>query len=161
MNSLYFTDSLPSILYKPFHSLRKMLFAAAYTFLCLAFSGTAMAQCNTPPTAVADTAITPENRTLWITPLANDFDPDGQPLAVAVLSEDCPGTVATDPTGLLTYMPTPIQGPEQVCSITYSITDGAGGSDTAVVSVTVVAVAPVIFADGFESGDTSVWSTTE
>ena len=66
MNSLYFTDSLPSILCKPPHHLRKMLFAAACTFACLAFSGTAMAQCNTPPTAVADTAITPENRTLWI-----------------------------------------------------------------------------------------------
>ena len=125
---------------------------------CAVAGSVATAQCNTSPSAIADSASTPDNRSLWIAPLANDSDPDGQPLTVSVLNEDCPGTVITDPAGLLLYTPTTVQGPEQTCSISYSIADGAGGVASAVANITVIAVPPEIFADGFETGDVSAWA---
>jgi hypothetical protein len=129
--------------------------------LALALAPWTAAQCNTPPTAVADSANTLDNKTLWIAPLANDSDPDGQQLTLTVVSENCPGTVTTDPAGLLIYTPTSISGPEQGCSINYKIADGAGSTATAVVSVTVTAVTPLIFADDFETADLTAWSGTE
>lgn len=119
------------------------------------------AQCNTPPTATADSATTPGNQPLWTAPLANDTDPDGQPLSLTVLSEDCPGTVTEDPAGLLIFTPMATSNSEQICSIIYRVTDGAGSSDTAEVTITVLAVPPAIFADDFESGNVFAWSGVE
>ena len=140
---------------RAFHS------AAGFLFLALVLANTAAAQCNTAPTAVLDSAETPDNKILWIDVLGNDTDPDGQPLTVSLVSENCPGTVATDSGGLLTYAPTRVSEPGLDCSITYRIADGAGDTDTAVVTVSVRAVPPLIFADGFESGDISAWSVSE
>ena len=126
-----------------------------------ALAPVASAQCNTAPTAVADTTETPDNKVLWIDVLANDHDPDGQPLTVSVVSETCPGAVTASSGGLLSYTPTPVSDPGIDCQVTYRIADGSGATDTAVVAVAVKAVPPLIFADGFESGNTSAWSESQ
>ena len=120
------------------------------------------AQCNTPPTAVNDSAEAFDDRTLWIFPLANDTDPEGEALALTLLSEDCPGTVTSEAGGLLFYEPAFLpHGTEQTCSIHYRIADTAGDTATATIDVTVISVPPWIFLDGFESGDLSAWSLEE
>ena len=87
-------------------------------------------------------------------------DPDGQPLAVSVVSETCPGTVAVGSSGLLAYTPTRLTSGGITCQITYRIADGSGDTDTAVVTVSVTPASPQIFADDFESGNTSAWSAS-
>jgi hypothetical protein len=141
---------------RPFHTVFLLL------FLAIAQAAFVQAQCNTAPTAVDDSAETPDNAVLLIDVLANDADANGDVLAVSVISETCPGDVTTDFAGLLVYTPTPIApGTEQSCSITYRITDAAGATDNAVVSVTVMTVPAAIFLDGFENGTASAWTATE
>ena len=125
-------------------------------------SAVALAQCNASPTAVNDSAQTPDNRTLWLDPLANDMAPNGDALALSIVSEDCPGTVDVAPNGYLVYTPTAIAPEtEQTCDINYRITDEADATATAVVTITVVTIPPTIFIDGFETGDTSAWTSVE
>ncbi len=62
-----------------------------------------------PPNAVADTAVTPENRAVAIAVLANDTDPGGtiNPASVAVSTAAAHGTTTINPTtGAITYTPT-------------------------------------------------------
>ena len=113
--------------------------------------------CNTGPTAFNDVAATRDDRTLLLDVLANDSDPDGNPLTVQILTHDCPGTVTADSTETVTFIPVSVPATTN-CSIDYRITDGEGGSANASVSVTVERFEPFIFGDGFESGDTSAWS---
>ena len=129
-------------------------------WMALAMAPAIYAQCNTAPTANADTAETPDHKSLWIDVLANDADPDGHPLTVSVVSETCPGTVA-ESGGLLAYTPTRLTNSGITCQITYRISDGDGGTDTAVLTVSVIPALPLIFADGFDSGNISAWSASD
>ena len=113
--------------------------------------------CNSAPTALDDIATTRDDRALILDVLANDSDPDGNPLAVQILTHDCPGTVTADSTETVTFIPVPVPG-TTTCSIDYRITDGEGGNANASVTVTVERFEPFIFGDGFEAGDTSAWS---
>ena len=125
-------------------------------------SAVALAQCNASPTAVNDSAQTPDNRTLWLDPLSNDIAPKGDALALSIVSEDCPGAVEVAQNGYLVYTPTAIApATEQNCAIHYRITDETGANATALASITVVTIPPVIFMDGFESGDASAWTAAE
>ncbi|MEP3225399.1 MAG: Ig-like domain-containing protein [Parasphingorhabdus sp.] len=92
---------------------------------------------NPAPTAVNDSAVTNEDTPVDINVLANDSDPDGDPLIVTMATA-LNGTVTIAPDGTLTYTPDPdFNG---VDTITYVISDGNGGSSTAAVDVTVNAV---------------------
>ena len=65
--------------------------------------------------------------------MGNDTDPDGDPLTV-ISASALNGTVTINPDGSLNYQPDPeYSGPD---TITYMISDGRGGSDTATVSIT-------------------------
>ena len=69
--------------------------------------------------------------------LANDTDPDGDPLTVTSASA-ANGTVTINPDGTLRYVPNAnFNGTD---TITYTISDGQGGTSTATVTVTVGAV---------------------
>jgi large repetitive protein len=98
---------------------------------------------NPPPVAGNDTATTNEDTPVTVAVLANDTDPDGDPLTV--VSATAPnGTVVIDPDGTVTYTPNPnFNGTD---TITYTISDGNGGTSTAIVTVTVAATndAPTI-----------------
>ncbi|MES2990956.1 MAG: Ig-like domain-containing protein, partial [Pseudomonadota bacterium] len=103
---------------------------------------------NDPPVAVDDAVTTPINTPVLNVPvLPNDTDVDGNPLTVtgAVLTNPAQGTVTLNPDGTLNFTPaTDVTGP---VVITYTITDGQGGSSTATVTVTVGANTPPIGAD--------------
>ncbi|WP_158545372.1 Ig-like domain-containing protein [Bremerella cremea] len=67
--------------------------------------------------------------------LANDYDPDGDPLTASLTTQAAHGTVVLEADGSFTYTPNSnFQGED---SFTYTISDGQGGFDTATVSLTV------------------------
>ncbi|MEC9291283.1 MAG: Ig-like domain-containing protein [Pseudomonadota bacterium] len=94
---------------------------------------------NDGPTAVNDVAVMNEDTVLVIpegTLLANDSDPDGDPLNVTGVTVVSGGGTATiDSAGNVTYVPAlNYNGP---VVLEYSISDGNGGTDTALVNITV------------------------
>jgi hypothetical protein len=92
---------------------------------------------NDPPVANNDTAtVTEDSRNNVINVTANDTDPDGDTLTVTAASAQN-GSV-TFGGGNVTYAPNAnFSGTDR---INYTISDGNGGSDSAVVTVTVTAV---------------------
>jgi large repetitive protein len=92
---------------------------------------------NPGPTAVDDVATTNEDTPVTIPVLANDTDPDADPLTGTTASA-AHGTVVINPDGTVTY--TPNANFNGVDTITYSISDGQGGTSQAVVTVTVAPV---------------------
>ncbi|MBM1218886.1 Hint domain-containing protein [Ponticoccus sp. SC2-23] len=110
---------------------------------------------NSDPIAVDDgPRDVPEDGSITLPVLFNDSDPDGD--ALTVIEATAPnGTVTINPTGTLTYTPNPdYNGPDQ---ITYTISDGNGGTDTAVVDLNVTPVndAP----DAVDDADTTDFDT--
>ena len=94
---------------------------------------------NHPPVANDDTATTPEDTAVSIAILANDTDLDGNGLHVTSVGAPSHGTAILNPAGTaILYTPAAQYGGAD--SFDYSISDGAGGIDTATVSVTVTAV---------------------
>ncbi|MBY4892336.1 tandem-95 repeat protein [Rhodobacteraceae bacterium N5(2021)] len=110
---------------------------------------------NDAPDAVNDAATTPEDTAITIDVLDNDTDVDGDTLEItgaSVPSEQ--GTVAIVAGELLF---TPAENFNGEATITYTISDGNGGTDTAdiVVSVTPVNDDP----DAVDDGDTTEFET--
>ncbi len=99
---------------------------------------------NDAPIAVDDIETTDEDVPVVVDLLGNDVDPDGDPLAISSLDVDpAEGSVVDNGDGTVTFTPAPdFNGP---ATITYTVTDGNGGSDTgeAVVSVGAVNDAPI------------------
>ena len=93
---------------------------------------------NRYPLAQADSASTPAGVPITIDVLANDSDPDGDVLAIAATGTPAHGSVRVDG-ATLTYVPEPGYSGQDAFS--YTVTDGRGGSATAMVSVS-VALAP-------------------
>ena len=99
---------------------------------------------NSDPIAVNDSYNTPQDTTLTVPAatgvLANDSDPDGDPLSVNPTPVSGPSngtlTLATD--GGLTYVPNSgVTGPD---SFVYEVTDGQGGSAQATVTLTITPI---------------------
>lgn len=93
------------------------------------------ATANQAPDAVDDNATTNQDTPITIAVLANDSDPDGDPLTIANLSSANNGTLAINPDNTVTY--SPVSGFAGADTFTYTISDGRGGSDTATVTVTI------------------------
>jgi VCBS repeat-containing protein len=97
----------------------------------------AVAPANDPPVAVTDTSTTREDTPVTLAVLVNDSDIDGNPLAVTAASSP-DGTVTINPDGTLTFLPAAdFTG---TATITYTISDGAGGTASATVTVVVTPV---------------------
>jgi Ca2+-binding RTX toxin-like protein len=94
---------------------------------------------NHAPTAGGDQATTPEHTPLVLTAatlLANDTDPDGDPLSLIGVSNATHGTVNYDPThNTVTFTPT--AGYSGTANFNYTISDGQGGIATGTVGVNV------------------------
>ncbi|MFY0632808.1 MAG: Hint domain-containing protein [Vannielia sp.] len=89
---------------------------------------------NQLPVANDDVAEVDEDGSVTIPVLANDSDPDGDPLTVEGATAEN-GTVTVNGDGTITYEPNPdFNGTD---TITYEVSDGQGGTDTAIVTVTV------------------------
>jgi subtilisin family serine protease len=93
---------------------------------------------NDQPVAANDSASTAEDAPTTIDVLANDTDPDGDPLTVSDVGAPSVGSVAIEADGRLTYTPAANYAGSDTFS--YTVADGAGGSDSATVSITVSAV---------------------
>jgi hypothetical protein len=106
------------------------------------------------PVANADAATTGEAAPVAVPVLANDHDPDGDPLTItgvtppahgaAVVKDN--GTPADPDDDFIDYAPAAdFAGTDQ---FTYTVSDGRGGTATAAVTVTVVNAAPQVDAGG-------------
>ena len=111
---------------------------------------------NDAPILGNDVSTTPEDEPITIPVLANDRDPDGDPLTITAATSPN-GTVVINPDGTITFTPAPnFNGPT---TIAYAVSDGKGGTTTATVSLTVSPVndPPVAVADtGTTNEDTPV-----
>ena len=89
---------------------------------------------NRPPIAGSDSAVTTVDTPVVIPVLDNDFDPDGDPLLLLAAGTPASGTAVV--AGIVIIY-TPNTGFTGTDTFSYSISDGRGGVDTAVVSVRV------------------------
>ncbi|WP_238314456.1 Ig-like domain-containing protein, partial [Methylobacterium crusticola] len=119
------------------------------------------------PVAIADAFATAEDTPATVTVLANDRDADGDPLTITAIDGQAlapggtvavaSGAVTLNPDSTLTFAPTP--NANGTVSFTYTVSDGRGGTATAVVAGTIDPVndAPAPTADGFATAeDTSI-----
>ncbi|MEL7038275.1 MAG: Ig-like domain-containing protein, partial [Cyanobacteria bacterium J06592_8] len=90
---------------------------------------------NNPPVAEDNSFTGARNTTLFLNPLENDTDPDGDPLSIVNINTDgTEGIVETSGIGLR-YIPA--RNFIGVDTFTYTISDGRGGTDTATVTITI------------------------
>lgn len=90
---------------------------------------------NTAPNAADDSvSVARDTAATSVAVLANDTDPENDPLTITGTSSPAHGTVSFS-AGQVSY--TPAAGYVGTDSFTYTITDGFGGSDTATVTITI------------------------
>ncbi|HSD53478.1 MAG TPA: Ig-like domain-containing protein [Burkholderiales bacterium] len=94
---------------------------------------------NRPPVAVDDAASTRRDVAVVIEVLANDTDPDGDPLALGPVGAAAHGVATAQADGSVRYVPA--AGFEGGDTFSYTVSDGLGGTDNASVSITVLAPA--------------------
>ncbi len=100
-------------------------------------------QVNSTPTAVADAYGTTRNQTLTVAAgagvLANDTDPELDPLTAGIVATTTNGTLTLNADGSFTYVPN--AGFAGVDTFTYAASDGVSSS-TATVTITVANTSP-------------------
>lgn len=102
---------------------------------------------NRSPIAAADTATTAEDTPVVVRPLANDTDPDGDPLRLVSVSGAGNGLAAISG-GQITY--TPPADWSGTVSLVYSVSDGhITVSGTIAITVTAVNDSPVVVGDHY------------
>ncbi len=105
------------------------------------------------PVAVADTAYASSGTAVTINVLANDSEPDGDPLSVSAVTQPTFGNVTNNGTSV-TY--TPGGGFATEDSFTYTVSDGRGGTNRA--TVTVVRSCLGSFTDDLEPAPEAGWT---
>ncbi|RVU35742.1 tandem-95 repeat protein [Rheinheimera riviphila] len=110
---------------------------------------------NSAPVAVNDVAATNDKTVLLIAVLTNDTDVDGNSLRVTAASA-VQGTVSIEADQRLRY--TPKSGFDGVDTISYSISDGFGGTATGQVLVTVTAFKEVVVENKSSGGSMTLWA---
>jgi len=98
---------------------------------------------NRLPVAVDDTANTPKNISVTVPVLVNDSDPDGDALAIDSVSPTN-GTANIVGTNVVFLPATNFLG---TATVGYSITDGNGGTNTALITISVTNRLPVAVND--------------
>ncbi|HNL97161.1 MAG TPA: Ig-like domain-containing protein, partial [Accumulibacter sp.] len=129
----------------------------------LALSGVAtvrlqVAAVNQAPVAEDDSATTDEDTPVTVTVLANDRDPDGDALVVALLTPPQHGSAVAHADGSITYTPAAdFFGADQ---FSYSLRDDQGRAASASVAVTVTALAdaPQVVAQQFTTTEDQLLS---
>ncbi len=116
---------------------------------------TAVYATNSPPLAVNDTYLAEAGLALSASSgdgvLQNDSDPNGSPLTATLVTGPAEGMVTLHPDGGFTYTPDPNHSGSD--SFTYRANDGLLESNTATVSITVLARTGGLLANGsFEIG---------
>jgi uncharacterized repeat protein (TIGR01451 family) len=99
---------------------------------------------NTPPSAQPDLAVTQPGQDLAIDVLANDTDPDGDSLSIAAVGIANHGGDVSISFASPHLLYTPLPDFHGVELFTYTVSDGRGGSDTALVEVRVSAASTTV-----------------
>ncbi|MFO1390558.1 beta strand repeat-containing protein [Cellvibrio sp.] len=98
--------------------------------------------------------------TSWTVPvstlLSNDSDPDGDPISLVSVQDAVNGTVSLVG-GNVTFTPTPNY--YGLASYTYTISDGRGGTDTALVTMNILPINDITVVSGVSATDTSITFT--
>jgi hypothetical protein len=121
---------------------------------------------NTPPQAVAD-QVEASHEPVLVDVLANDEDPDGDRLTVALTRLPAFGTVSDEGDGTFTYTPGAGFAGQGGDSFDYTVSDGQGGSGLATVTIVegagaAPAVPPAtLLYDDFNDGDFLGWSIVD
>jgi autotransporter-associated beta strand protein len=89
---------------------------------------------NDPPVAAGDTAVTDRGVAVTVAVLANDSDIDGGALSVQSFTQGTHGSVTGNGASLV-YAP--LAGQYGTDAFTYTVSDGAGGTDVGTVNVTI------------------------
>ena len=100
---------------------------------------------NRPPVAVNDSASAPENVAVTVPVLANDADPDGDALAIVSVSPTN-GTAVISGTNVVFTPATNFLG---TATAGYIITDGFGGTNSALITISVTNIPPVANPDSY------------
>lgn len=112
--------------------------------------------CNQDPIASPDTTeafLT----SILIDVLANDTEPDGEVMSVSLQGGTCASVGTVTLILDVVQLTPPSTGLAASCTILYRVADESGNVSSTT-TVTVNNSFDPIFADGFESGDTSAWS---
>jgi VCBS repeat-containing protein len=116
------------------------------------------AQPNRPPVAKPDSYTTNEDTTLTIAApgvLANDTDPDGDPLTAALVSQPAHGTLTLSANGSFVYSPAPnFNGSD---SFTYRASDGSLASAVTTVKIKVKPVNDEPDCSAAAANPSSIW----
>lgn len=92
---------------------------------------------NRNPIASNDVTSTPASTPVTLDVLANDTDPDGDPLTITTVGSPAQGSAILNPDDTITYSPT--AGFAGVDAFVYNISDGLGGTALAVATIHVAA----------------------
>lgn len=111
------------------------------------------------PVAVNDAVSTAAGQTVTIAALANDRDPDGDPLTITGVGKAANGTATVTADGALAY--TPKAGFTGTDTFTYTISDGRDGAATATVSVSVAPAGTSVIAPVFSSAGISAYDVQD
>jgi len=95
---------------------------------------TVTAPVNNPPIANADNAAAAQGQSILIPVLANDSDPDGDPLTIVSVTQPSKGSVSIMGSQVQFVAPNPWRGNGHT-SFIYTISDGRGGMASATVMV--------------------------
>jgi PKD repeat protein len=91
---------------------------------------------NQAPVASDDSAASPTGAQVYVYALVNDTDPDGDPISIAAVANVAHGSINYS-VGNTGFYYTPAAGFTGVETITYTVRDSGGLTDTATVTVTV------------------------
>jgi hypothetical protein len=98
--------------------------SGSLTYVVNAVSG------NQAPVAMDDSTTTVQGTAVLVTVLANDWDPDGDPLLVTSITQGTHGQVSVNGDGTVNYLPDPrFKG---VDSFSYAVSDGIDTADATV-----------------------------
>ncbi len=116
---------------------------------------------NDPPVAVNDMVITPEDTTIILAVLKNDYDVDGDTLSIVAVSDPANGRIQMNGDSTVTYQPdTDFHGLD---SLVYIVTDRNAAYNTGKVYLIVTPVndAPGTFAVVTITGDSTIQISSE
>ena len=91
---------------------------------------------NRAPTANPETAIAAPGNLITLTPLDNDTDPEGQGLTIIAASGGGPGSSLSFNGSMIFYTPSPSEPNGSQRRLSYTISDGHGGTASSYIDVT-------------------------
>ena len=123
------------------------------------FTASGIGAANTAPVANNDSVTTAQDTAITFNPRSNDTDANGDPLTITAITQPANGS-ATITGGGTTITFTPAASWNGATSMTYTISDGNGGTATGTISITVTAAASAPRVQKAEGSNATIGGTT-